>query len=93
MSNPNTWTTIGSDLTVQTRNFPAIFMDSAIMSVDKKKNIVKTKIVNKNSTRKEYISSGDYSVKLTGVFTTDESALYPTSDVDALRIFNKLYVT
>lgn len=83
--NPNTWTTIDNDLTVQTRDFPAIFMDSAIMSVDKKKNIVKTKIVNKNSTRKEYISDGDYSVKLSGVFTTDESALYPTSDVDALR--------
>tara|TARA_R110002167_G_scaffold159610_1_gene355279 strand:- start:134 stop:1012 length:879 start_codon:yes stop_codon:yes gene_type:complete len=82
--NPNTWDVVNNDLTVETRDFPAIFIDSAIMSVDKKKTIVKTKIVNKDSTRKEYISGGDYSVKLSGVFTTDESAIYPVTDVQAL---------
>ena len=81
---PNTWEVQNQDLTVDTHDFPAIFMDSAIMTVDKKKNIVKTKVVNRDSTRKEYISSGDYTVKLSGVFTTDNDSIYPVSDVDAL---------
>lgn len=82
--NPNTWEVLDKDLSVENRAFPAIFMDSALMVVDKKKNIVKTKVVNRDSTRKEYISSGDYSVKISGVFTTNESNVYPVSDVEAL---------
>tara|TARA_R110000744_G_scaffold7342_7_gene25383 strand:- start:8584 stop:9486 length:903 start_codon:yes stop_codon:yes gene_type:complete len=81
---PNTWEVQNPDLTVSERSFPAIFMDSAIMTIDKKKNIVKTRVVNRDSTRKEYISSGDYTVKLSGVFTTDNDSIYPVSDVDAL---------
>lgn len=83
--NPNTW----DELTVDGKNteeasFPAVFMDSAIISVSKKKNIVKTKIVNNSSTRKEYISSGDYDISISGVFTTNSDRIYPISDVDAL---------
>lgn len=83
--NPNRWDELSKDgqETILT-SFPAVFMDSAIISVSKKKNIVKTKIVNNSSTRKEYISSGDYNIQITGAFTTNNDSIYPTSDVDAL---------
>jgi len=81
---PNTWEVLNDDLTLETRGFPAVFMDSAIITVSKKKNIVKTKVVNHDSSRKEYISSNDYDIKITGAFTTNEANIYPTSDVEAL---------
>ena len=52
--------------------------------VSKKKDIVKTKVVNRGSTRKEYIASGDYDVKISGVFTGSKHNIFPESDVDAL---------
>ena len=83
--NPNTWDELNVDGTdTSEASFPAVFIDSAIMTVSKKKNIVKTKIVNNSSTRKEYISSGDYDISITGAFTTNNDSIYPISDVDAL---------
>ena len=83
--NPNQWDELsvdGSDTSLE--SFPAVFIDSAVMTVTQRKNIVKTKIVNNSSTRKEYISSGDYDIQITGVFSTNNNDIYPTSDVDAL---------
>tara|TARA_R110000765_G_scaffold379240_1_gene470218 strand:+ start:198 stop:1115 length:918 start_codon:yes stop_codon:yes gene_type:complete len=83
-SNPNTWQTLDADLNSNTLSFPAIFMDSALISISKKKDIVKTKVVNRSSTRKEYITSGDYSVNITGVFTGTDHDVFPTADIEAL---------
>ena len=82
--NPNTWETLSPDASTITESFPAIFMDSALMTVSKKKDIVKTKVVNRSSTRKEYITSGDYNIKITGVFTGSQHDIYPEADIDAL---------
>lgn len=83
-SNPNTWQVLNPDISVVEKSFPAIFMDSALMSVSKKKDIVKTKVVNRSSTRKEYITSGDYTIKISGVFTGTSHDIYPTADIEAL---------
>jgi hypothetical protein len=82
--NPNTFEQLSEDLTTSTIDFPAIFMDSALISVSKKKNIVSTKVLNRDSTRKEYINSNDYDINISGVFATDSSNRYPVADVDAL---------
>tara|TARA_R110002050_G_scaffold251751_1_gene390046 strand:+ start:16 stop:906 length:891 start_codon:yes stop_codon:yes gene_type:complete len=82
--NPNTFEQLNNDLTTNTISFPAIFMDSALITVSKKKNIIKTKVLNRDSTRKEYINSNDYDINISGVFATDSSNRYPVADVDAL---------
>ena len=82
--NPNTWQSLNPDLSTLNQSFPAIFMDSALMSVSKKKDIVKTKVVNRSSTRKEYITSGDYSIKISGVFTGSSHDIFPEADIEAL---------
>jgi hypothetical protein len=82
--NPNTFDVLNQDLTVSKSSFPAIFMDSAIMTVSKKKKIVKTEVVNRSSTRKEYITSGDYNIKISGVFSTNHHSIYPAADIEAL---------
>jgi len=82
--NPNIWKSLAPDLSTTNESFPAIFMDSALMSVSKKKDIVKTKVVNRSSTRKEYITSGDYTIKISGVFTGTNHDIYPEADVEAL---------
>ena len=85
VGNPNTWDEVSLGVTTTRLNsFPAVFMDSAIIKVSKKKKIIKTNIVNNPYTRKEYISSGDYDIQISGVFTTDNAAVYPEADVNAL---------
>lgn len=85
-NNPNTWDKIasaGSNVALK-ESFPAIFVDSAIINVNKKKDVVMTKVVNNSSTRKEYISDNDYDINISGVFTSGEANIYPAADVEAL---------
>lgn len=81
---PNTWEVLDEFGSVSEKSFPAIFVDSAIVSVSKRKDIVTTKIVNNSSSRKEYISDNDYDINISGVFATDDANIYPKEDVDAL---------
>ena len=79
---PNTWRNLYSSN--EENSFPAIFMDSALVDVSMKKNIVQTPVVGHDGTRKEYISQGDFTIGIQGVFTSGENEVFPQADVDAL---------
>ena len=81
---PNTWRGTYSSITDEHESFPAIFMDTALITVSMKKNIIKTPVVGHDGTRKEYISQGDYDIDITGEFTSGESDIFPEADVEAL---------
>lgn len=49
------------------------FGDSPIITVNKVKNIVKTKVQGRSGTVKEFISDGDYNVTIRGILSNDNS--------------------
>ncbi len=66
-------------------------MNDAVVSVSRKKNVVKTQLVGMDGTVKEYVNADDYTVKIAvgvqavkdGVFVDE----YPTEGIKQLRAF------
>lgn len=65
-------------------------IDTVIMSVQNTKNIVKTVIVGRAGTIKEFISMGDYMVTIDAVLVSNEMLKYPVDDLDLLRRYCEL---
>ena len=63
-------------------------VDTCLFEVNKTKEIVKTKIVGRNGTVKEYIGDSDYNITIKGVIV-GKNGIYPTNDVEGLIIYLK----
>lgn len=62
-----------------------MYIESAIIEVTQKRNIVKTTISGQNGTVKEFINNGDYDVKIMGYFATVDADIYPEAEVKAMH--------
>lgn len=68
----------------QNVTFESLKIDLVLMTVNNQKNIVKTTLQGRNGTVKEYISDGDFSVKIEGKLFGDGAMNYPEGDVQKL---------
>jgi hypothetical protein len=59
-------------------------IDTVLMAVNQTKNIVKTPIVGRSGTVKEYISDGDFMIDIQGAIVSEYPLVYPESDVKIL---------
>ena len=82
---PGSYNVLNNEGLVEERAYPQVLIDSAIISVNKRKHIVKTHINSRSGSRKEYISDRDYQVTINGVLSTDRPTNYPTDDFTALK--------
>ncbi|MGL5690356.1 MAG: DUF6046 domain-containing protein [Bacteroidales bacterium] len=56
----------------------------AFIDVNQRKNILLTQVVGRNKTRKEFISGGDYSIKISGKIVSKVRGEYPSDEVSKL---------
>lgn len=59
-------------------------VDTVLITVSQSKNIVKTPIVGRNGTIKEYISDGDYLIDIRGMIVSQYPLVYPRDEVSLL---------
>lgn len=62
-----------------------IKLDNAIVTVTQSKNIIKTAVQGRNGTIKEYISDGDYTIKIDTVITSPYPLVFPTEELNYLN--------
>lgn len=62
-----------------------IRLETVLVDVSQRKNIVTTAVQGRNGTVKEYISDGDYDVRIRGLVVTNGSSAYPYSQVRDLH--------
>jgi hypothetical protein len=62
-----------------------MYIESAIIEVTQKRNIVKTTIAGTDGTIKEFINNGDYDVKIMGYFATVDADIYPELETKAMN--------
>ncbi len=67
-----------------TQNFQSLNIELVLLTVGNVKNIVKTTLQGRNGTVKEYISDGDYSIKIEGKIFGKGINNYPQDDVQKL---------
>jgi len=74
-------TQIGND----TAGVGYIKMDNAIVTVTQTKNIIKTPVQGRNGTIKEYISDGDYTIKVDAQILSPYPSVFPTEELNYLN--------
>lgn len=62
-----------------------IVLDTVLIEVSMRKNIVTTGVQGRNGTVKEYVSDGDYDVRLRGLIVSDGDNRYPFEEVRDLH--------
>lgn len=81
---------IFTDLDGNETVFDGLTINTVLMTVSMKKNIIKTKISGKPGTTKEFISDGDFDITVNGALITESTLLnpfmnrYPREQVKAL---------
>ncbi len=63
-----------------TKSAKDYMLDSAVVSINRTKDIVVTKVQGRDSTVKEFISNGDYQISVTGIIA-NRGVGYPKADV------------
>ena len=64
-----------------------IILPIVLFEIVQEKHIVKTSIVGRNGTIKEYCSDGDYQINIKGMLTSNANDVYPSNEVTALLDF------
>jgi len=67
---------------------PSIIFRSALVTINQVKNIVKTDIQGRNGSIKEYISMGDYTIRIEGMLVSqniDAPISFPQEEVEAFK--------
>jgi len=59
--------------------------DTALLTVNQSRNIVRTPIQGRNGTIKEYISDGDYEINVTGLIVSPYSGRVPSIDMENIH--------
>lgn len=73
-------TPIFSDLMISENDSTGLYMSTVLFDVSHEKNIIKTSIVGRSGTIKEYIADGDYVITIRGAFVS-EGNNYPLDEV------------
>lgn len=60
-------------------------IDSCIITIRQRKEIILTKIQGRPGTIKEYIAPGDYEISVEGVIVSEYLGVYPSDDVASLK--------
>lgn len=75
---------------------PGLTVDTVLMSVNQRRNIITTPIQGRNGTVKEYISDGDFDVSIRGAIVDPSPQRYPEEDVlklmEVLRVQNNIEI-
>ena len=64
-------------------------MDTVLIEVSQRKNIVKTQLQGRDGTVKEYISDGDFDIVIRGIIVSEQPYDYPNDEVQTLFSFLK----
>jgi hypothetical protein len=88
---PHSWlgTPVFSDVQFPQEGEETIKLETVLIDVSQTKNIVTTAVQGRNGTVKEYISLGDYEVRIRGAIVTERSDAYPYNQT---RDFHKLLI-
>jgi len=78
------WTDYGVDGSELLVEYDGLKVDSCMVFISQRKNIVKTEVMGRPGRVKEYISLDDFSIQITGAIV-GQSQVYPEQDVQALR--------
>jgi hypothetical protein len=68
-----------------TQEFEELNIELVLVTVMNTKNIIETTLQGRNGTVKEYISDGDYQIKITGILYGSGMNNYPQEDVQKLH--------
>lgn len=71
---------------------PDFTLDIALIEVSQTRNIIRTPITGANGTRKEYISDGDYEIKIVGNLINKLANIPPADLIKSLNAFCKAQV-
>jgi hypothetical protein len=83
-------TPVFSDLILESADGVVAYLGEVLMVVSQTKNIVSTVVVGRNGTVKEYVSDGDYQVKMQGLIASNNT-LYPKESVwKLLKLLKKV---
>lgn len=86
--NPKSWlgTPVFCDVRFpQDGGKPEIELETVLVDVSQTKNIVTTAVQGRNGTIKEYVSDGDYEVRIRGAIVKPHSDMYPAKEVRELH--------
>lgn len=72
------------DLKGLSHGVPAVFLDFVLFEITQSKNIITTPLQGYNGTVKEYISDGDYQIKIRGAVVDENAMRYPQEQVNNL---------
>jgi len=70
-----------------------LVIDIAIITVSQTKNIIKTAVQGRGGTVKEFISNGDYLLKINGIISGEAPLVYPKEEVKRFKTFCELNQT
>ncbi len=84
---PTTWlgTPVFADLRFPRDGKSDIKLETVLIDVSQRKNIVTTAVQGRNGTVKEYVSDGDFEVRLRGAIVKEGRNSYPTAEVRDLQ--------
>lgn len=77
-------TPVWADLILKTSDADAVKIDTVLIEVSMRKNIISTVVQGRAGTIKEYVSDGDFDVKIAGALWRPKPGEYPQREVAAL---------
>lgn len=78
-------TPVFSDVAIPRDGQPDLLLETVLIEVSMRKNIITTTVQGRPGTVKEYISDGDYEVRIRGVLVTPGTNAYPSEQVRDLH--------
>lgn len=86
-ASPKTWlgTPLFADIRFPRKPKGELRLETVLVDVSMRKNIVTTAVQGRNGTVKEYICDGDYEVRIRGAIVKDHSDAYPYKEVRDLH--------
>lgn len=78
-------TPVFSDISIPRDGRPDLLLETVLIEVSMRKNIVTTMVQGRPGTVKEYISDGDYDVRIRGVLVEPGSSQFPVQQVRDLH--------
>jgi hypothetical protein len=62
-------------------SFDGLQLDTALITANQSKNIIKTQVQGRRGSVKEYISEGDFAINIKAVIVSPDSEIYPADEV------------
>ena len=83
-------TLVFSDMLIKQEDGQYMHLDTVLFEVSQRKNIVTTTVAGRSGTIKEYISDGDFDIKIRGSLSSKFTNSYPIEDVRKLKQILKI---